>query len=298
MGKDSKTSIMTPTVERSAKVQLPWAQIACIGALVVACYAPVLRALVRQWLDDPDMGHGFFVPVVAGYILWQRRAELAALKPKPNPWGLLVMLWGAMQLLGGTLGVELFTSRTALVITLIGVVWTLGGTEILRKTAFPLFLLFFMVPIPTVVYNSLTLKLQLLASRLAAAGLMLVGVPVMREGNILDLPNGPLSVVEACSGIRSLLSLTFLSLVYGYFFEKKNWIRAALFAATIPVAILANAARVMATGLLSQIRHDLAEGFFHESTGLVVFFVAALILFVVHKTLIWVSRLVAKRRAA
>jgi exosortase len=279
-------------------LRLPWAQMAWIAALLVVCYAPILVRLVRQWANDADMGHGFFVPLVAGYIVWQKRNELAALKAVPNRWGLLVILWGFLQLIGGTLGVELFTTRTSLVITLIGVVWTLCGTEILRRLAFPLFLLFFMVPIPAVVYNSLTLKLQLLASRLAAGGLLAVGVPVMREGNILNLPNGPLDVVEACSGIRSLLSLTFLSLVYGYFFEKKSWIRAVLFFATIPVAILANAARVMLTGILSQIREDLAQGFFHESTGLVTFLVAAVILFLLHKVLIWFSRFVAKRRTA
>jgi exosortase len=284
-------------MERTEKSRLPWAQIAWFGLLAVVCYAPILRALVAQWIDDPDMGHGFFVPLIAGYIVWQRRAELAAIKPRPNPWGLVVVIWGGIQLLIGSLGVELFTSRTAIVITLIGVVWTLGGTEILRKTAFPLFLLFFMVPIPAVVYNTLTLKLQLLASRLAAAGLMGIGIPVMREGNILDLPTQRLSVVEACSGIRSLVSLTFLSLVYGYFLEKRTWIRVVLFLATVPIAILANAGRVMTTGILSQIRPDLAEGFFHESTGLVVFFVAAAILFIVHKALLIGSRLVARRVA-
>ena len=289
---------MTPTVERTRKVRLPWAQMAWIGVLMAVCYGPIIKALVRQWIDDPDMGHGFFVPAIAGLIVWQRREELAAMKAQPNPWGLLVVMWGAIQLLIGSLGAELFTSRSAIVVTLIGVVWSLGGTQVLRRTAFPLFLLFFMVPIPTVVYNSLTLKLQLLASELAANGLMAVGIPVVREGNILELPNGPLSVVEACSGIRSLLSLTFLSLVYGYFFEKKAWIRVVLFLSTIPVAIFANACRVVTTGILSEVRHDLAQGFFHESTGLIVFLVAALILFAVHKLLIWIAGLSARRRAA
>jgi exosortase len=195
----------------------------------------------------------------------------------------------------GVLGTELFTSRTAFVITLIGVVFTLGGPPFLRKLAFPLFLLFLMVPIPTVIYNELTFPLQMLASQLAAAALSLLGVPVLRDGNILELPNGQLSVVEACSGIRSLLSLTFLALVYGHFFEKKTWIRVALFLATIPVAILANGTRVTVTGVLYEVRPDLAEGFFHESTGLVIFFVAAIILFVVHQALIRSSRLLAKK---
>jgi exosortase len=220
------------------------------------------------------------------------------LKPQPNAWGLLIVAWGAFQMMLGALGTELFTSRTAFVITVIGVVLTLGGIPFVRKLLFPLLLLFLMVPIPTVIYNELTFPLQILASRLAAGALSVLGIPVLRDGNILELANGRLSVVEACSGIRSLLSLTFLSLVYGYFFEKKNWIRVALFLATIPVAILANGSRVTMTGILYEIRPELAEGFFHESTGLVIFFVAAVILFILHQVLIRVPRMIAARASS
>ena len=287
---------MTPAIERSQKMQLPWAPLASVALLIAVCYAPIIRSLVRQWIDDPDMGHGFFVPAVSAYIVWQRREEILAITPRPNWWGLLVVLFGSVQAMVGTLGVELFTSRSAMVVTLIGAVWLLGGTEILKKLAFPLFLLFFMVPIPTVVYNQLTFRLQILASRLATDALMLIQIPVLREGNVLELPTQKLSVVEACSGIRSLLSLTFLSLVYGYFFERKRWIRVALFLTTIPIAIIANGSRVTFTGILSQIRPDLAEGFFHESTGMVIFFVAAVILFVMHQALIRSARLFAWMR--
>jgi exosortase len=244
------------------------------------------------------MGHGFFVPLVVGYIVWQRRGELLATEPRPTWWGLLLVVWGGLQLLIGTLGVELFTARTALVVTLIGAVWTVGGTPVLRKLAFPLFLLFLMVPIPTVVYNSLTFPLQILATRIAAAGLLTIGIPVLREGNILDLPGQQLSVVEACSGIRSLLSLTFLSLVYGYFFEKRTWLRIVLLLATIPVALAANAGRVMVTGVLSQVRSDLAEGFFHESTGMAIFLSAGVILFLFHQAILFVIKLAARRGRA
>jgi len=289
---------MTAIAEPAPKMRVPWAAIAWIAVPLLVCYAPVLQRLVSQWWNDPDMGHGFFVPLVAGYIVWQRRTELLSTEPRPTWWGLLLVLWGGLQLLIGTLGVELFTARTALVVTLIGVVWTVGGTPILRKLAFPLFLLFFMVPIPTVVYNSLTFPLQILATRMAAAGLLTIGIPVLREGNILDLPGQQLSVVEACSGIRSLLSLTFLSLVYGYFFEKRTWLRVVLFLATIPVALIANAGRVMVTGILSQVRSDLAEGFFHESTGMVIFLAAGVILFLLHRAILFVAGLGARRAKA
>ena len=291
----SYPKVMTPAVEQTPRTALPWTRLAVFGALVLLCYAPILRRLAIQWMNDPDVGHGFFVPLVSGYIIWQRRDQLLMLEPRPNPWGLVVVAWGGLQMMVGVLGSDLFTSRTAFIITIIGIVLTLGGTPFIRKLTFPLFLLFLMVPIPTVVFNELTFPLQMLASRLAAAALGVLGIPVLRDGNILELPNGRLSVVEACSGIRSLLSLTFLSLVYGYFFEKKTWVRVALFLATIPVAILANGSRVTVTGILYEIRPDLADGFFHESTGLVIFFVAAVILFVFHQVLIRSSRLLAAR---
>jgi exosortase len=169
---------MTATPETMRKSQLPWGKIAWFGLLLMACYAPVLRALVRQWGSDPDMGHGFFVPVIAGFIVWQKRNELLAIQPQPNWWGLAVVLIGGVQLIIGTLGVELFLARTSFVILLIGVVWLLGGDLILKKLAFPLFLLFFMVPIDAVIYSQITFPLQLLASRLADGALTLLSVPV------------------------------------------------------------------------------------------------------------------------
>jgi len=287
---------MTPVLKAPPKNRLPWAGIAWFGLILVACYLPVLQRLIHQWNYDPDMGHGFFVPVIAAFIVWQRRNELAAIKPQPNLWGLLVIAWGAIQLLIATLGAELFTARMSFVITIIGVVWTLGGTLMLKKLAFPLFLLFFMLPIPSVIYSAATFKLQILASQLADNALTVLAIPVLREGNVLELPNQKLSVVEACSGIRSLLSLTFLSLVYGYFFERKTWIRVVLFISTIPIAIVANASRVTMTGIMTQVKADLAEGFFHQAEGWVIFMVALAILIVWHQVLLRGSKFAAARR--
>lgn len=292
---------MTPAVEVSKqqpKTDFPWARIAWFGALVAVCYAPILAALAKQWGTDEDMGHGFFVPIIAAYIIWQRRDELMAIKPKPTWKGLALVVFGALQMIVAVLGAELFTARTAIVLTLIGVIWTMGGDLMLKKLAFPLFLLFFMVPIPSVIYNQITFPLQILASRLADDALTVLNVPVFREGNILDLPNQRLSVVEACSGIRSLLSLTFLSLVYGYFFEKRRWVRIALFVATIPIAIMANGSRVTVTGLLSQVKPELAEGFFHESTGWVIFMIALGILIVFHQVLLRGAKFAEARKHA
>jgi exosortase len=192
---------------------------------------------------------------------------------------------GGLQLYVATLGAELFLARTAFVISVIGMVLLLGGTRYVRVLGFPLFLLFFMVPIPAIIYNKITFPLQILASQVAAGALDLMQIPVMREGNILHLADTSLSVVEACSGIRSLLSLTFLALVYGYFFEKSVWMRVALFVVTIPIAIIANASRVTMTGLLMEFKRELAEGFFHSAEGWVIFMIALTALIAFHQAL-------------
>jgi len=280
-----------------AKLHIPWIALSWFGLLIAVCNAPALYSLASIWALDGDMGHGFFVPLIAAFIAWQRRHELLAIQPKPNLWGLVLVLLAGAQLVAGTLGVEQFLTHTAVIITLIGAIWLLRGTETLKILAFPLFLLFFMVPIPLILYNKITLPLQLIASRMAASALDTLGIPVLRDGNILELPHQTLSVVEACSGIRSLLALTFLSLVYGYFFEKRIWVRVVLLAATIPIAIVANGSRVAFTGIMTQIKPELAEGFYHESTGWVIFIVALIILVLFHQLIVRTLNFVAAKRA-
>jgi exosortase len=155
---------------------------------------------------------------------------------------------------------------------------------------FPLFLLCFMIPIPEIIYNQITFPLQMFASQVAEWGLSALGIPVLREGNILEIPSQRLSVVEACSGIRSLLSLTFLSLAYGYFFEARTWMRSLLFFVTIPIAIIANAARVTLTGLFSEWDPQLAQGIFHTMEGWVIFVLAMGMLYATHKIMSATSR--------
>ncbi len=279
-------------VETRPAGRLEWRVPALFGALLIACYAPVLWALIGQWGTDDDMGHGFFVPLVAGYLVWQRRGLLQALKPSPSWWGMALVLCGTAQSYISRVGAELFLSRTAFLVSLAGAILFLGGWAYLRALAFPLFVLLFMVPIPAIVYGKITFPLQLLASQLSHQALLLLDIPALREGNVLVLPEQTLSVVEACSGIRSLLSLTFLSVVYGYMFERRAWMRVALFVATIPIAIVANAGRVTLTGVLAEYRPELAEGFFHAASGWVIFMIALAILVAFHK----LEGLAARRR--
>jgi exosortase len=163
-----------------------------------------------------------------------------------------------------------------------------------RILAFPLLLLPFMVPIPAIVYNQITFPLQLFASQVAETVLGWVGIPVLRDGNILELASQRLSVAEACSGIRSLLSLSFLSLVYAYFFDKRVWMRWVLLVATVPIAILANAGRVTLTGVLSEINPELARGFFHSLEGWIIFLIALVMLASFHAIVNRITKLAAK----
>jgi exosortase len=269
---------------------IPWSGMVWFFVLLVICYAPVLARLVKQWNEDEDMGHGFFVPVLALYIAWQMRDRVLSLRPQPSWWGLVLVAWGALQLMVATLGAELFLARTAFIISVLGLILYTGGWPYLKALRFPLALLVFMVPIPAIIYNQITFPLQLLASRLAAAALAALDIPVLREGNILELASQKLSVVEACSGIRSLLSLSFLSLIYGYFFEPKTWMRWVLLLLTVPIAIMANAGRVTGTGILSERDPELAQGFFHTAQGWVIFMVALVLLIGSHQLLNWVYK--------
>jgi exosortase len=277
-------SVSGTNATSAGKAQLPWTAMLWFGILLIVCYAPVLFGLVRQWATDEDMGHGFFVPAVAGFIAWKRRDELASIKPVPNYWGLALVVFGAIQMMLGTLGAQIFIARTAFLVSVVGAVLFLGGTRTLKILAFPLFLLIFMFPIPAIIYARITLPLQLFASSVAETVLNFIGTPVLRDGNVLELANGQrLSVVEACSGIRSLLSLSFLSLIYAYFFDHKVWMRGVLLVATIPIAIAANASRVTLTGLISEYRPDLAQGLFHTFEGWVLFIVALVLLVAFHQ---------------
>jgi len=275
---------------------IPWKTIVWLAALVLILYAPVLTAMVREWIQHEDMGHGLFVVPVAAYIAWKERHKLLGVQFTPCWWALVLVFWGFFQLVLGILGADFFLARTAFLITLLGVIWTACGTAAVRVLAFPLFLLLFMIRLPLFIYSQVTFPLQLLASRIAEVSLSFIGIPVLRDGNILELTNQRLSVVEACSGIRSLLSLSFLSLVYAYFFDAKVWMRGVLLLATVPIAIIANASRVTLTGLLSEYKTELAQGIYHSFEGWVVFMVALAALISFHQVLNRICALFHARR--
>jgi len=243
----------------------------------------VLVNMVTEWAGVEEMGHGFFVPFVAGYVIWQDRERILAKPVKPCYPAAILILWGFFQMVLGFLGADFFVTRTAFLIVLVGVIWTLAGTAVVRALLFPLCILLFMIRIPLFVYQQLTFPLQIFASKVATGMLMLSGIPVLRDGNVLELPSQRLEVIEACSGIRSLLSLTFLSLTYAYIFDGRRWMRPVLFLCAIPIAIGANAFRITLTGILSEYNKALAEGFFHSFEGWLLFMVALVGLVTTHR---------------
>ena len=252
-----------------------------LSALVLLLYASVLKHLVLQWWSDPDYGHGFLVPLFSGYLLWRQRERWMNCEIKPSNFGLLVMLGALGLLLVGSLGAELFTSRFSLLVLLAGMILFLAGWKFLRVVFFPLSFLIFMIPLPTIIYNQITFPLQLLASRFATFSLELVHVPVLRDGNVLILSNYSLEVVEACSGIRSLMTLISMAVIYGYFLEPRIWARLLLVVAMVPIAIVSNAIRIMGAGMMAhRFGSAAAEGFLHGFSGWVIFLVALLLLFV------------------
>jgi exosortase len=283
-----QTVPLTVESQPLSQQRMRWWQILALVVVLGWLYASVLRHLVWQWANDPNYSHGFFVPLFSLFVIWSEREKLRKLAIEPSWSGLVVLLCGLAILAAGILGAELFLSRISLLLTIAGLVVVSYGWNHLRAIFFPWVFLLFMIPIPTIVLNQITFPLQLLASKVAAVTLPLTGVPVLREGNVIQLPAMALEVAEACSGIRSLTSLATLAIIYGYLLEPRTSIRVVLALASVPIAVLANSFRIFGTGLLVQYWDpEKAEGFFHAFSGWLIFVVSLAMLFLLHRALQW-----------
>ena len=254
-----------------------------VAALVAAfgwCYWPVIPGLVAQWWNEPEYSHGILVPFISAYLIWSRWDALRAAPVTPGHAGLGVMALATLMYIAGSVGADLFLQRTSFVVMLAGAVLFLSGPAVLRLVLFPLAFLLLMIPLPGIVFNAVAFPLQLFAAQVASRVLELCDVPVFREGNVMHLAAASLDVEEACSGIRSLMSLATLCIVYVYLVHK-NWIsRVLLVAAVVPIAIIANVFRVTVTGLLAHYASvETAMSVFHTASGISVFLVAAAMLF-------------------
>jgi len=266
-----------------------------LGVLVVVLYWSTVGGLVKQWWTDSDYSHGFIVVIFAGYLLWRSREQWKQTEIRPSVAGLLWIAVAMATLILGTFGAELFLARVSFVLLLGGLVVYFLGWKMLRAVAAPWAVLFLMIPLPVIVFNEIALPLQFLASKLAGNTLDLLGVPALREGNVITLPSISLNVVEACSGIRSLMALITLAIFYGLLMEKRVWVRTLLVVLAIPLAVGINSLRIVGSGLLGQnFGKEYAEGFFHEFSGLVVFAATLVALVLLHA----LAKLGLKKRAA
>ena len=279
-----------PVTTKSPAALSVW-PLAILGLLLLGLYGSTLVHLVLQWWRNPNFSHGFFVPLFSAFIVWQERDRFARLPVRPSWLGLPILAFAMCILVIGQMGAELFLSRFSLLLALAGLIVLYLGWAFFKAALFPWAFLILMIPIPAVIFNQITFPLQMLASRFAAAVLPIFGVPILRDGNIINLPSMALEVAEACSGIRSLMSLVTLAVIYGYLMEKRIWVRCLLVAVSVPIAVVANGVRIIGTGLLVQYWDpDKAEGYFHASWGWIIFVVSLVLLYGIHGLISVISR--------
>ncbi len=258
----------------------------------IFAYWTVVPRMVGDWWADPNFSHGFLVPVLSGWLIWERRQELRLFPDgESGLLGLILVGVGALLLVVGKAGGEYFSMRISMVFVIAGIFQVLFGTSGLRNFLFPLAFLAFMVPLPYILYDAIAFPLKLIASALAEHLLDATGIPVLREGNIIHLPNMQLEVADACSGIRSLMSLLALSLAGAHFLKLGLARGALLFLSAAPVSVMTNSLRIFVTGVLSN-RYGAraAEGFFHEFSGWVLFLLGAFLIVAVGLLLAQVSK--------
>jgi exosortase len=267
----------------SSLVATPWTAYALNTAflvcLVLLLYAPTLSYLFHDWWHNADYSHGFFIPPIAAFFLWRKRQLLRSLPVRPANFGLLVALGSQVVFLVAYLGAEPFLQRVSLLLLVAGVVLCLRGWRMLWEISFVLLLLLLAIPLPAIIFNSVAMPLQLVASSLAERLLDFFRIPVFREGNLLEIRGQTLNVTEACSGIRSLATLVTGGVIVGYFLPARWWLRPVFVLSSIPIALGVNALRVAGTGVLAEAWGEKwATGFLHLFSGWVVFVFASCLL--------------------
>jgi exosortase len=271
-------------METELKKSMWW--FAAPAACFVILYYQVIASLVSNWWDNDNYSHGFLIVPIALYFAWERRAALKKAEKAPSLLGLAVVAISLAMLIAGTLGSELFLPRVSMLGILAGAILFLFGWNHLKILILPIAFLLLMIPIPAIIFNQIVFPLQLLASRFGESAILICQIPVLREGNVIHLANTSLEVAEACSGIRSLITLLTMGIMYGYLLESRLWARILLTAATIPIAIIANGIRVAGTGVAAHFYGaEAAEGFAHTFSGWIIFVVALIMLFILHRVI-------------
>ena len=257
-----------------------------LGLLLVLAFYHTVRSMAGSWFDEPsNMEQGVFVPFTAAYMIWCSQDQLRRIVRAPSRLGVVLVLVSALVSLVSVVSQWIWLSRMAFLFAVIGCVWALYGFRMVRSLAYPLCTLLLMIQPPSFVNERITLQLQLLASRLGEMSLEVLGFSVLREGNVLEMVGEKLAVAEACSGIRSLMALIFLAVVYNYFFVPQKRMRWILLASVVPIAILCNAGRILATGIVGQYNRELAHGMLHATFGYFGLALGAALLLLWHQIL-------------
>ena len=238
-----------------------------LTAFVIWFYWPILTKLFNYLINNDDYSYGLLIPVVSCYIIYQKWPQIKQTPWQPSWWGLLILIAGLLLNLIGELAADIFVPRLSFIIALGGISILLGGWRFFRLLLFPLFLLLLMIPLPQLVNQKLTLPLQLISSQLATGLLQLIGIPVFRQGNIMDMGVRQMQIVDACSGLRYILALLALGVIFCYFYQRQPWKIIILLIILIPTTIFANALRVMGMGIYPA----LLEGFWHGFSGWLIF---------------------------
>lgn len=255
-------------------------QIAALTIAFALLYHHTIAKLVSDWSTDANFSHGFLVPLIAAYMIWHYRERLANIPVRSNAWGYLLLAGGMLAHIAGNIGAELFVQRFSIILTLMGLTVIFFGIQVFKHTFVPLIYLLLMIPIPAIIWNKIAFPLQLFAAKLSADFIALIGITVLREGNILHLANTTLEVVDACSGLRSLMSMLALSAAFAYISSSTRPAKWILFLSAVPIAIAVNIVRLSVTAILARyVGPETAQGFLHDMSGFLVFFVALVLLF-------------------
>jgi exosortase len=248
--------------------------------LWLALFAPIYPEMIQEWKGHSDNSHGFIVPFVAGYFAWARIKQLDSVNINGSWWGCIVLFLALAVYVLSYAGGLAFPARVAMVFALFGLVWCMLGGETIRIMAFPILFLLFMIPVPYSLLNLVSGPLQLIATIISADLIETCSIPVFREGNMLYFVGTQLEVAEACSGIRSIMSLTMLAVVFASLSHAGWKSKAVLILSATPIALVANIIRVTGTGILAHFFGDqVARGFLHEFSGMVIFAFGFLALF-------------------
>ena len=267
---------------------LHFAFVPLLLASFIIAYYPVMEALAKAWWRSADYSHGFFIPPLFLYLIWTKREKLRQQEIRTHRAGLAIVLVSLLAYFIGHYAEIRTIASLSMIACLMGSVLYLLGPRILRELGFPFFLLFFMVPIPAQIYAKLTIPLQLTVTKVSALAAQTFGIPVYRTGNILETPGLSLAVVEACSGMRSIMTLLLLSALFAFFSLRTSIGKLALFLSGIPVAVLINIFRVTGIFLVWHfMEYDLTHGMLHKAFGIILFGIALVILYALQKGIVF-----------